>query len=128
MLCQPGGKEWLGRKGFVCELKLDGYRLILRKDKGRVELFNRKGALTSEYELGELSRFIRPESCVLDGEAVVYDRKGIPRFELMQKKSSPLTYVAFDILEINGTPLIGKPLSERKKYWTCLLLKAGELK
>lgn len=125
MLSHLGKKDWLGKKNYIFELKLDGFRIILYKDKDKIELLNKKGTdKTQEYpELQKLAKFIKPKSCVLDGEVIIYDENGMPSFNLMQKRnlrtkfsiSQPVTYVAFDILEIDGKKLVDLPLFERKK-------------
>ena len=125
MLSHPGKKDWLNKKNHIFELKLDGIRIILYKDSG-IELINKKGTpKTQQYpELQNIGKFIKPKSCVLDGEIIIYDPgTGLPSFNLLQKRnirarlaiSHPVTYVVFDILEIEGKSLIDRPLYERKK-------------
>jgi bifunctional non-homologous end joining protein LigD len=55
---------------------------------------------------------------VLDGEIVIYDEKGNPSFSLLQQRKHHRrrpTYVAFDILELEGRNLKTLPLSARKR-------------
>lgn len=68
--------------------------------------------------------------CTLDGEIVIYDEKGNPSFALMQQRKHhrpPPTYVAFDILELEGRDLRRLPLSERKRLLAEVVEEGGNL-
>lgn len=68
--------------------------------------------------------------CTLDGEIVIYDEKGNPSFALMQQRKhfrQPSTYVAFDILELEGRDLRRLPLSERRKFLLETVKEGGNL-
>jgi DNA ligase 1 len=71
---------------------------------------------------------IDAESVILDGEAIGYDEESdsfLPFQETMQRKRKhgiaetaleiPIKYYVFDILYLNGKPVMEKPLRERKK-------------
>jgi ATP-dependent DNA ligase len=49
----------------------------------------------------------------LDGEIVVLDEQGVPRFELLQRfqrdQKGALIYFVFDLLYLNGEDLTGVP-------------------
>lgn len=128
MLAEPGDLNHLGRKGFLYEPKLDGTRAICHYDGG-IKLINRRGRdITYRYPEFDFSDDVKAGSCVLDGEVVVYDRKGDPDFRLLQSREHiedptliearsrelPATYVVFDILELEGKEVWKKPLSERR--------------
>src|SRR5512132_2955379 len=74
----PSGALWLH------EIKHDGFRDIARKDGARVMLYSRPGnALTDRISLiGESLAGVRSRSCIIDGEAVVCDERGIAAFDL----------------------------------------------
>jgi len=129
MLAQLGSRDDLVKKGFVYEPKLDGTRAICYYDGKAHKLINRRGRdITYRYPEFDFSKHINAKSCVLDGEVVVYDKKGNPSFRLLQKREQidkpfliearsreiPATYVVFDILEKEGKKLWKKPLSERR--------------
>src|SRR5712672_4769582 len=58
-------------------------------------------------------------STILDGEIVVLDEEGIPRFQLLQKwqkrPTAPVVYVLFDLLWDNGRDLTGKSVVQRRE-------------
>jgi len=129
MLARIGTKTDLSKKGYIYEPKLDGIRAICYKNK-RIKLLNRKGRnLDSHYPELDFIQNIDAKSCILDGEIVIYDKNGVPNFNLIQKrdhlenkalielrsKEHPATYVVFDILMKNGKSLLNLPLLERKK-------------
>ena len=74
---------------YLCELKLDGIRLILSKFDGKVKLYTRhNNDVTAKFK--ELHNIAIPDGCILDGEIIVTDQKGRPDFELiMEKFQSP---------------------------------------
>ena len=69
----PSGALWLH------EIKHDGFRVIARKDGARVKLYSRPGNdLTDRFPLiVEALARLRSRSCIIDGEAVACDERGI---------------------------------------------------
>jgi bifunctional non-homologous end joining protein LigD len=69
----PSGDLWLH------EIKHDGFRVIARKDGARVRLYSRPGNdLTRRFPLiVETLAPLRSRSCIIDGEAVACDDKGV---------------------------------------------------
>ena len=111
---------------WIFELKLDGYRALAFVDRASARLISRRGTdLSLDYPaiLEDLLR-MRVEA-VLDGEIVVIDQAGIPRFELLQNykkaRQGHLVYYVFDILFLNGRDLRAQPLSERKEILQFIL-------
>ncbi len=108
------GDEWL------FEVKWDGYRALAFLERGRAggrtRLQSRRlRDLSPAYpELGRLHGLLQAEEAVLDGEVVAL-RNGRPDFQTLQAGGRPVVYVAFDLLELDGRPLLGRPLGERKK-------------
>jgi bifunctional non-homologous end joining protein LigD len=76
----PSGDVWLH------EIKLDGFRVIARKDGERVRLYSRPGNdLTKRFPLiAEAMARLRPQSCIIDGEAVVLGDDGLPSFDRLR--------------------------------------------
>jgi DNA ligase 1 len=105
---------------YITELKLDGIRLIYSvDDAGKVSLFSRhKNEITSKFP--ELHNLDIPPGTVLDGELIVSDNNGKPDFEavmsrfMSMKDKSPVTFVAFDIIQHKGKRVTSLPLLERK--------------
>ena len=52
----------------------------------------------------------RSTDCVLDGELCAFDEDGVPSFELFQRGEGAIAYVVFDLLELDGEPLIARAL------------------
>jgi bifunctional non-homologous end joining protein LigD len=109
-------REPFQRKGWVFEEKYDGYRIVGYKEGKQVQLFSRNAIeRAARYPhiaaaIGALSA----KTLVLDGEAVVFDRGQVSRFQLLQRTSSDAVFVAFDILYLNGKDLRREPLSARR--------------
>jgi bifunctional non-homologous end joining protein LigD len=61
--------------------------------------------------------------CVLDGEVCALDEAGRSSFSAMQqgKAGTPIVYYVFDVLEVEGEPLVDLPLVERRKRLEQLL-------
>jgi bifunctional non-homologous end joining protein LigD len=76
----PSGALWLH------EIKHDGFRVIARKDGPRVKLYSRPGNdLTDRFSLiVEALAGLRSRSCIIDGEAVACDERGIAAFDLIR--------------------------------------------
>jgi bifunctional non-homologous end joining protein LigD len=58
---------------------------------------------------------------VLDGEVCALDEEGRSSFSVMQQGKGPLVYYAFDVLEVDGEPLLELPLRERRARLADLL-------
>jgi bifunctional non-homologous end joining protein LigD len=106
--------------GWLYEVKWDGYRAIVRIRAGEVTLTSRNGKdLTGRFPTvaSALARAVRTPDCVLDGEVCALDEQGRASFSAMQqgKDGTPLVFYAFDVLEVEGEPLVDLPLVERRE-------------
>jgi bifunctional non-homologous end joining protein LigD len=101
---------------WAFELKWDGYRALALVTSEGSELTSRSGRdLTGAYpELGDLRRRLLCQEAVLDGEVVVLDARGRPDFNALQNGRGPFTYVAFDLLYLDGAWIEERPWSERR--------------
>ena len=102
--------------GWLFEVKWDGFRALARVRGGEATLTSRNGNdLTARFEpvARALPGALRTTDCVLDGEVCALDGQGRPSFSAMQQGSGPLVYYVFDLLELEGEPLVALPLSER---------------
>jgi bifunctional non-homologous end joining protein LigD len=118
----PDGDEW------VHEIKLDGYRVLARIERGRVRLLTRNRQDWTERfpAVAEAAATLPGKEALLDGEIVALDRSGVSSFQALQQGAEgkggwSLAYVAFDLLFLDGRDLRGQPLVERKKALARLL-------
>lgn len=128
--------------GWVHELKLDGYRIqihIMRKKGARrrdrvpeVKLLTRKNLDWSRRmpEIAAAAAHLPVDEAIIDGEAVAFDDRGIANFADLQAafqegKDTELTYVAFDLLHLDGRNLRDLPFLERKQILATLLREHG---
>jgi bifunctional non-homologous end joining protein LigD len=112
--------------GWLYEVKWDGYRALAYVTGGNVQLRSRKdNDLTERFPTvaRALARALKTPNCVLDGEVCALDEDGRATFSAMQRAASGTTYlyVAFDVLEVEGEPLVDLPLTERRRRLTELL-------
>jgi bifunctional non-homologous end joining protein LigD len=121
----PHGEEWL------YEVKWDGYRAIAYVEGGDVELVSRNdNSLTERFEsvAKAIGKATRTPNCVLDGEVCALDENGRATFSAMQqgKPGTRHIYVAFDLLEVEGEPIIETPLESRRERLQQLLDKRNK--
>ncbi|MEZ5100459.1 MAG: DNA ligase D [Thermoleophilia bacterium] len=110
--------------GWLFEVKLDGYRTLARLAGGEAVLWSRNGnELTSRFATiaRALPVAVRTPNCVLDGEVCALDELGRPSFSAMQSGSGALVYYVFDLLELDGEPVIDRPLHARRALLEGLL-------
>jgi bifunctional non-homologous end joining protein LigD len=120
----PTGPQW------VHEIKHDGYRMIARKQGGRVRLFTRRGHDWSDRYpriVGAVSA-LPATSATIDGEAVCCDAAGLAVFDMLHSRQHDDCAIlfAFDLLELDGEDFRPQPLEERKARLE-RLLKIGLL-
>lgn len=120
----PVGPDW------VYEIKHDGYRLMVRKRDDRVRVLTRRGAdWTARFpRLVQAAKKIKAASFLIDGEGIVYDRKGMPSFALLHSHEydREVSLCAFDLLELEGTEIRKQPFEERKSLLADMLKKTKD--
>jgi len=113
MLARPGplptGPAW------SFELKWDGFRALVSTEDG-LRVRSRRGWDMTPI-LPELQKL--PDGLVLDGELVAWKGKepwfpNLRRRMLNNDLSVPVTFVAFDVLSLDGTDLTKRPYEERR--------------
>jgi bifunctional non-homologous end joining protein LigD len=112
--------------GWVFEVKWDGYRAVADLAGSQATLTSRNGNdLTARFQnvAKELAKAVKTPDCVLDGEVCALDEAGRSSFSAMQqgKAGTPIVYYVFDVLEVEGEPLVDLPLVERRKRLEQLL-------
>ncbi|MGB4581038.1 MAG: DNA polymerase ligase N-terminal domain-containing protein, partial [Coriobacteriia bacterium] len=122
----PAGEGWLH------EIKLDGYRTLVRIDGDDVRFFTRSGIdWTKRFAaLVEPVRALGLEGAWLDGEVTVLAPDGRTSFgalqaELKRGAAADLTYHVFDLPYLAGYDLRGTPLIERKRLLERVIAPAG---
>jgi bifunctional non-homologous end joining protein LigD len=131
-------------KGWIFELKYDGYRVVAGLEGGESRLVYRRGndATSAFPEIARALKSLPFSSLVLDGEAVVLDESGHPSFQRLQKRALlqrradieraslllPATYYGFDLLGFEDFDLRPLPLLDRKRLLQRVLPKAGPLR
>ena len=118
-------------RGWVHEMKYDGYRLLIAVGGDEARAYTRSGLDWSERFaplLAEAAK-LKVDSALIDGEAVVLDAEGRSSFQSLQNalKSAPdsIDYFAFDLLELDGEDLTPLPLLDRKAHLAKILPKAS---
>jgi DNA ligase D-like protein (predicted ligase) len=118
----------------IFELKWDGVRALAFIERGQVRLQSRNlRDITAEFpEMASMAEAVNAHSAVLDGELVVFDRDGHPSLgrllERLKRQSRggaergpQATFVAFDVLYVDGESVMNQPLVRRKSVLHKLL-------
>ena len=132
------GKLPADSEGWAFEIKWDGVRAILFVEGGRVRAQSRNDldVTVSFPELADIGKFLGMTTCVLDGEIVALGDDGRPSFSRLQRRmhvsnqreakrrstSDPVSFVAFDLLYIDGHSLMDAPYDERRERLEALHL------
>lgn len=100
-------------------------RLRARRDAAGVRLITRNGNdFTKRFPLAAAAVAALPgRSCLIDGEAIACDDKGLAVFELIRRSRNHASAIlcAFDLLEIDGEDLRRVPIEHRKHRLARLL-------
>jgi DNA ligase-1 len=124
--------------GALVEDKFDGIRAQVHKRGSQVEIYSRTLDRVTEFpELVEPVRGVTGDF-ILDGEIIGWrDGRAIPFTELQQRLGRkqidlftsaqvPVSFVAFDLLLLDGRALLDTPLAERRLLLERLLVKAEQ--
>lgn len=108
--------EPFDRPGWIYEEKYDGIRVLAYKEGDRVRLMSRNGIDRTDRfrRIAAAIRILKPVTLLLDGEVVVFDRKGVSRFQFLQQDKGEPVYAVFDCLFHEGKDLRREPLSTRR--------------
>jgi bifunctional non-homologous end joining protein LigD len=131
MLAKPV-KDFSAVKGdVVYEPKWDGFRSIIYRSGDLVEIGSRNEKPMTRYfpEIVEAVKANFPDKAVIDGEIVLVSPESADRldFDLLQQRihpaasrvrrlaaETPASFVAFDLLALDGESYVGRPFSERR--------------
>lgn len=136
MLASSAGKAF-SSAGWLFELKYDGYRMLVERRGGTVRLLSRNGKdLTASFpDIVEAVSSLPHDRFIIDGEVVVQDANGMPRFQLLQKRARfnnsrespkhaaelPATLYAFDLIAFDDFDVRPIPQIERKRLLRMML-------
>ena len=128
MLAKPVGDI---PPGQIYEPKWDGFRSIIFRDGGEVEIGSRKEKPMNRYfpEIIDAVLANFPERAVIDGEIIVADTaRNTLDFEALQQRihpavsrvtllaeQTPASFVAFDLLALGDEDLTERPFAERRE-------------
>lgn len=138
MLAVAGAPPATGEWSF--EVKWDGYRALARCVGGRVQLSSRTGQdLTKQVPgVAALGEALAGREVLLDGELVALGADGRPDFGLLQQRigkpagsrarsdsapPSPISYVIFDLLHLDGRSLLHWSYADRRGALEALELR-----
>jgi bifunctional non-homologous end joining protein LigD len=115
---------------WALEMKWDGVRALAYIERGQVRLMSRtERDITVAYpELARLGSATTHKQLLLDGEIVVFGDGGWPEFEALQPRmhvssasqaallagQTPVTYLVFDLLQLDGRSLLDLEYTERR--------------
>jgi bifunctional non-homologous end joining protein LigD len=117
-------------RGWSFEMKWQGERALARADGGRITLTSRSRAdITARYpELRELGASLGTTQVLLDGVLVAFGEDGRPSKAAAKRRAGaasaaavrrlartdPVAYLVFDLLHIDGRPLLELPYRDRR--------------
>jgi bifunctional non-homologous end joining protein LigD len=120
----PAGPDW------IHEIKFDGYRLLCRIEHGAVRLVSRNGKDWSDRfaSVVAAAASLPVQSAILDGEVAIVLPTGRTSFQHLQNylggessSEGTLRFFAFDLLFLDDTDWMSRPLVERKARLSRLL-------
>lgn len=117
------------QRGWVHEIKLDGYRIQISVGLGKAVLRTRKGLdWTHKFPQTAKAATSLPD-CIIDGEVVAVNAHGAPDFAALQaalpnNRTGDLIYFAFDLFFDGRHDLRREPLNIRKAALDKLLKKS----
>ncbi len=121
----PEGDEW------AYEIKWDGIRALAFANRGSWSMRSRRDEdISARYpELEGIAEQLAGRAAVLDGEVVAFTDDGRPSFQLVQRRmglsdpgviarrrrETPVTFVVFDLLHLDGGSTRELPYDERRR-------------
>jgi bifunctional non-homologous end joining protein LigD len=125
-------------ESYGFEFKWDGVRAVVYVEGGRPRVLSRNDRdVTASYpELREMAESLGARQVVLDGEIVAFDAAGRPSFGVLQSRmhvtnpaqvrrlvqSTPITFLAFDVLFLDGRSTVDLPYPRRRELLESLQL------
>src|SRR5215471_2334760 len=127
---------------YLYEVKWDGIRALISLDEEELTIRSRNGrVITKQFpELNIPAKAFRATSALLDAEIVCLDEKGKPIFQNVikrlqqttdsgiarQRERFAATCYLFDVLYLDGRPVVAEPL-ERRRDWLQDLIREQQV-
>ena len=121
----PVGEEW------AHEVKWDGVRILAEtaSGDGQARLWSRNGNDVTPAWPEVADGPLAGRDALVDGEIIALNERGVPDFRVLQDRihtrkattaqrlsiAIPATYMAFDLLRLDGTDLTDQPLERRRE-------------
>ena len=114
---------------WLFEFKYDGFRGLCYLEQGRCRFVSRNGNVLSRFEVlgDQLTAMLDVDEAIIDGEVIAVDETGRPQFYELLRVPRSASYVAFDILWLNGTDLRALPLTERRQSLQAIVSKGSPI-
>lgn len=123
------GVDEIPTGSWHCEIKFDGYRVIIVINGGLVELWSRNHKPLAYPEVLPPLEKLKCQNAVLDGEIVALDAQGRSSFQALQGRDlgerPPIVCFVFDLLHLNGHACLGLTFEERRQLLGKLITKAS---
>ena len=124
--CLPRpAKEPPAGRGWIHEIKHDGFRILAPSAPRASGCSPATGTdFTARFpKIAEAVASLPVRSCILDGEAIVVDERGLSVFDLIRYRQHDHGAIlcAFDLIELDGEDLRRAPLEHRKHALADLL-------
>ncbi|WP_323791125.1 non-homologous end-joining DNA ligase [Nocardioides sp.] len=118
----PSGSAW------AHEVKWDGMRILAETGPGGTRLTSRNDNDVTASWPDVADSPLGARDAVVDGEVIALNDQGLPDFRTLQQRlhvrqrstvarlvrQVPVTFMAFDLLRLDGADLTGEPLSTRR--------------
>ncbi len=128
----PGGaSEPFDSREHLFEVRWDGLRALAFVEGGAYHLQDQSGRNITEMfpELGEISRRLNLDRCIVDGIVVVCDENGLPDFAALDRRmrisnadgvaaaatARPAAYIIFDVLYADARAVMSLSLLRRRR-------------
>jgi len=115
-------------KGWISEIKFDGYRMVARIENSKVKIYSRNGNLWTEKlpTIAKSLARLKVEQAWIDGEIVVLDDEGKSNFSKLKDALSGegqrnIFFFTFDILHLDGYNVMGCSQVDRKRLLESVL-------
>jgi bifunctional non-homologous end joining protein LigD len=114
---------------WVFDVKYDGFRAVAYIEQRRSRLISRNNNVMTRFDVlaEQVAASLDVDDAVLDGEIISSDGSGRPQFYDLLRGTRAPSYIAFDVVWLNGVDLRELPLSERRQQLQAVLPKRSAI-